>query len=171
VGAGEGQDRKRFARAAVQGYLYVAPGYIQPMHGIRSKTKLYQALYTVVAPTYPFVESALREVHHHDGRLGTRDDQDRKTRRAQAHPRESGHKQCLIVALAGILAALFHLPASRGIRARSIAPQGTGFFSIQCVRFCAGSLRRRLPFLARGRRWWRAESWHRGRRRRGGCRE
>jgi uncharacterized protein YbjT (DUF2867 family) len=29
------------------------PGYIQPMHGIRSKTKLYQALYTVVAPTYP----------------------------------------------------------------------------------------------------------------------
>jgi uncharacterized protein YbjT (DUF2867 family) len=29
------------------------PGYIQPMHGIRSKTGWYQALYTVVAPTYP----------------------------------------------------------------------------------------------------------------------
>jgi uncharacterized protein YbjT (DUF2867 family) len=29
------------------------PGYIQPMHGIRSKTGWYQAMYTVVAPTYP----------------------------------------------------------------------------------------------------------------------
>jgi uncharacterized protein YbjT (DUF2867 family) len=29
------------------------PGYIQPMHGIRSKTGWYQALYAAVAPTYP----------------------------------------------------------------------------------------------------------------------
>ncbi len=29
------------------------PGFIQPLHGIKSKTKLYQALYTVVAPFYP----------------------------------------------------------------------------------------------------------------------
>ncbi len=29
------------------------PGYIQPMHGIRSKTGWYQALDTVIAPTYP----------------------------------------------------------------------------------------------------------------------
>ena len=29
------------------------PGYIQPMHGIRSKTGWYQALYTVMAPLYP----------------------------------------------------------------------------------------------------------------------
>jgi hypothetical protein len=29
------------------------PGYIQPKKGIRSKTKLYQALYNIVGPLYP----------------------------------------------------------------------------------------------------------------------
>lgn len=29
------------------------PGYIQPMRGVRSKTTLYQAVYTVLAPLYP----------------------------------------------------------------------------------------------------------------------
>jgi len=29
------------------------PGYIQPMKGVRSKTRLYQAMYTVLAPLYP----------------------------------------------------------------------------------------------------------------------
>jgi hypothetical protein len=29
------------------------PGFIQPMHGIKSKTKLYRALYSVVGPFYP----------------------------------------------------------------------------------------------------------------------
>jgi uncharacterized protein YbjT (DUF2867 family) len=29
------------------------PGYIQPLKGVRSKTRLYQAMYTVLAPFYP----------------------------------------------------------------------------------------------------------------------
>jgi uncharacterized protein YbjT (DUF2867 family) len=29
------------------------PGFIQPMHGIKSKTKLYRVLYSVVGPLYP----------------------------------------------------------------------------------------------------------------------
>lgn len=29
------------------------PGYIQPLHGIRTKTKWYSALYAVMAPLYP----------------------------------------------------------------------------------------------------------------------
>jgi uncharacterized protein YbjT (DUF2867 family) len=29
------------------------PGYIQPLHGIRTKTKLYAAIYAVIAPLYP----------------------------------------------------------------------------------------------------------------------
>ncbi len=41
----------------------------------------------------------------------------------------------------------------------------------QRVRVCAGLQRRRLLFLVRGRRWSRASSWRRGRRRRGECRE
>ncbi len=35
------------------------PGYIQPMHGIRSKTGWYQALYTVMAPLYPMWNAVL----------------------------------------------------------------------------------------------------------------
>ncbi len=31
------------------------PGYIQPLHGVRSKTRLYSALYRVVAPLYPLL--------------------------------------------------------------------------------------------------------------------
>jgi uncharacterized protein YbjT (DUF2867 family) len=34
------------------------PGIIQPLHGIRSKTKLYQAFYTILSPVLPLLESA-----------------------------------------------------------------------------------------------------------------
>ena len=33
------------------------PGAIQPMHGIRSKTKLYQTFYTVLKPVMPLLKS------------------------------------------------------------------------------------------------------------------
>ncbi|MFP2963823.1 NAD(P)H-binding protein [Myxococcus sp. 1LA] len=39
-------------QSSLSAYMF-RPGYIQPMHGIRSKTRLYQALYTVMAPLYP----------------------------------------------------------------------------------------------------------------------
>jgi uncharacterized protein YbjT (DUF2867 family) len=34
------------------------PGFIQPLHGIRSKTRLYQALYTALNPILPLLSSA-----------------------------------------------------------------------------------------------------------------
>jgi uncharacterized protein YbjT (DUF2867 family) len=34
------------------------PGFIQPLHGIRSKTNLYQFFYTVLNPILPFLKSA-----------------------------------------------------------------------------------------------------------------
>ena len=34
------------------------PGFIQPLHGIRSKTKLYQFFYTALNPILPFLRSA-----------------------------------------------------------------------------------------------------------------
>ena len=34
------------------------PGFIQPLHGIRSKTKLYQTFYTVLNPILPLLKSA-----------------------------------------------------------------------------------------------------------------
>jgi uncharacterized protein YbjT (DUF2867 family) len=33
------------------------PGYIQPMHGIKSKTRLYAAMYAVAAPIYPLLNA------------------------------------------------------------------------------------------------------------------
>ena len=30
------------------------PAFIRPMHGIKSRTKLYRALYAVMGPLYPF---------------------------------------------------------------------------------------------------------------------
>lgn len=34
------------------------PGFIQPLHGIRSKTRLYSVLYSVSAPLYPLLRMA-----------------------------------------------------------------------------------------------------------------
>jgi uncharacterized protein YbjT (DUF2867 family) len=33
------------------------PGYIQPMHGIKSRTGWYRAMYAVIAPLYPIVKA------------------------------------------------------------------------------------------------------------------
>jgi uncharacterized protein YbjT (DUF2867 family) len=33
------------------------PGYIQPVHGVRSKTALYRSLYVLVAPLYPMLKA------------------------------------------------------------------------------------------------------------------
>ncbi len=35
------------------------PGYIQPMHGVRSKTGWYRALYAVMTPIYPLMKAPL----------------------------------------------------------------------------------------------------------------
>jgi uncharacterized protein YbjT (DUF2867 family) len=34
------------------------PGFIQPLHGIRSKTRLYQTFYTILNPILPLLKSA-----------------------------------------------------------------------------------------------------------------
>ena len=34
------------------------PGFVQPLHGIRSRTKLYNALYVVTAPIFPLLKAA-----------------------------------------------------------------------------------------------------------------
>jgi hypothetical protein len=53
VGAGQGHDREQALENARQVGLLFRPGYIQPMKGVRSKTSLYQTMYTVLAPLYP----------------------------------------------------------------------------------------------------------------------
>jgi uncharacterized protein YbjT (DUF2867 family) len=45
----------------LQAYMF-RPGYIQPMHGIKSKTTLYRAIYAVVAPLYPVLKRLVPNV-------------------------------------------------------------------------------------------------------------
>jgi len=48
----KGKTENALMRLPLQAYA-LRPGYIQPLHGIRSKTRLYQAMYNVMAPLYP----------------------------------------------------------------------------------------------------------------------
>ncbi len=49
----KGKTENALLRLPFKAAYMLRPAYIQPMHGIRSKTKLYRALYAVMAPLYP----------------------------------------------------------------------------------------------------------------------
>jgi len=48
----KGRTENAILALPFHGYAF-RPGYIQPLHGVTSKTRLYGALYRVVAPLYP----------------------------------------------------------------------------------------------------------------------
>jgi uncharacterized protein YbjT (DUF2867 family) len=50
----KGRTENALLKMSLKAYVF-RPGYIQPMHGIKSKTKLYSAAYAVVAPLYPLL--------------------------------------------------------------------------------------------------------------------
>jgi uncharacterized protein YbjT (DUF2867 family) len=54
----KGQTENALLRLPFKAAYMFRPGYIQPLRGIRSKTRWYQALYDVIGPLYP----ALRRV-------------------------------------------------------------------------------------------------------------
>jgi len=49
----KGMTENRLLKISFKSAHMFRPGYIQPMKGVRSKTRLYQATYTVLAPLYP----------------------------------------------------------------------------------------------------------------------
>lgn len=49
----KGKTENRLLKMPFKSAYMFRPGYIQPMKGVRSKTRLYQATYTVLAPLYP----------------------------------------------------------------------------------------------------------------------
>ena len=49
----KGRTENALLRLPFKAAYMLRPGYIQPLHGIRSKTGWYQAMYTVMAPLYP----------------------------------------------------------------------------------------------------------------------
>src|SRR5882724_10281950 len=48
----KGRTENELLRLAPHGYMF-RPGYIQPTHGIRSRTRAYRVVYAVGAPLYP----------------------------------------------------------------------------------------------------------------------
>ena len=73
------------------------PGYIQPLHGIRTKTKWYGALYAVMGPLYPHMEAALAQIRDYHGVRRTRHAQRRPARCAKAIPGKPGHQRALLM--------------------------------------------------------------------------
>jgi uncharacterized protein YbjT (DUF2867 family) len=55
----KGKTENALLRLPFKAAYMLRPAYIQPMHGIRSKTKLYRALYAVMAPLYPVWKALL----------------------------------------------------------------------------------------------------------------
>lgn len=49
----KGRTENRLLKMPFRAAFMFRPGYIQPLRGVRSKTNLYQALYTVAVPLYP----------------------------------------------------------------------------------------------------------------------
>lgn len=49
----KGKTENALLRLPFKAAYMFRPGYIQPLHGIRSKTKVYQAMYNIMAPLYP----------------------------------------------------------------------------------------------------------------------
>jgi hypothetical protein len=69
------------------------PGVIQPLHGIRSKTKLYQTFYTVLNPVLPLLRFCLPQPHHHHRAAGPRHAQRRPQRLPKTYPRSNRHHE------------------------------------------------------------------------------
>lgn len=55
----KGKTENDLLRLGFKGAYMFRPAGIQPLHGIKSKTKLYQALYTVAAPLLPLLKRLL----------------------------------------------------------------------------------------------------------------
>jgi hypothetical protein len=55
----KGRTENALMRLAFKDHYMFRPGFIQPMHGIQSKTKLYRMLYALMAPLYPLWNALL----------------------------------------------------------------------------------------------------------------
>lgn len=51
----KGRTENQLLRMPIRAWMF-RPGYVQPGKGVRSKTRLYQALYTVLGPLYPVLK-------------------------------------------------------------------------------------------------------------------
>jgi hypothetical protein len=53
---GKGKTENALLAMPFKAVYMFRPGYIQPLHGVRTKTRWYGAMYAVVAPLYPVLK-------------------------------------------------------------------------------------------------------------------
>lgn len=53
----KGRTENALLRLPFKAAYMFRPGYIQPLHGIRSRTGIYRAIYATVAPLYPLLKA------------------------------------------------------------------------------------------------------------------
>jgi uncharacterized protein YbjT (DUF2867 family) len=56
----KGQTENALLELPLDAYMF-RPGFIQPMHGVKSKTQLYRAIYAVMGPFYPVLRRVGRK--------------------------------------------------------------------------------------------------------------
>ena len=54
----KGRTENQLLRMSQSAYMF-RPGYIQPLRGVRSRSRLYRAMHAVVGPIYPLVQRLL----------------------------------------------------------------------------------------------------------------
>jgi hypothetical protein len=55
----KGETENALLRLPFASAYMVRPGFIQPLHGIASRTKLYSALYAILSPIFPVLNALL----------------------------------------------------------------------------------------------------------------
>lgn len=66
----KGMTENRLLEIPFKAVYLFRPGYIQPMKGIRSKTRLYQTVYTILGPLYPIWKTLFPNIVTNTERVG-----------------------------------------------------------------------------------------------------
>jgi uncharacterized protein YbjT (DUF2867 family) len=65
----KGRTENELLALTPQAYMF-RPGFIQPLHGARSSTRLYRVLYAVLRPVFPVLRVTLRSSYTNTERIG-----------------------------------------------------------------------------------------------------
>ena len=84
----KGQTENALLRLPFKAAYMFRPAVIVPLHGIKSRTRLYRVSYAVLGPLLPLLKAPLAEVCHHHRETGAGDAHRRQAGRAQASARK-----------------------------------------------------------------------------------
>jgi len=65
----KGKTENDLLKLPLHAYMF-RPGFIQAMHGVRSKTRLYRVLYAITSPIYPILKRLVPGIATSSEQLG-----------------------------------------------------------------------------------------------------